>query len=102
MQQRQKPNLVEQVHRHSNQCLGWMDVVVAGEVTGTKHVFDVSMVTLKEREWSVCEVELPADLDAWLVLGFTGIGSPTGEMVAGVAKYWKKTPPSTKKWMLLQ
>ena len=63
-------------------------VVVAGEqVTGTEHVFDASMVTPEgERKWSVCKVELPDDLDAWLVLGFTGIGSPTGEMVAGVAK----------------
>ena len=68
-------------------ALGGCVVVAGDQVTGTKHVFDASMVTPEgERKWSVCEVELPTDLDAWLVLGFTGIGSPTGEMVAGVAK----------------
>ena len=69
-------------------------VVVAGEqVTGTEHVFDASILTPEgERKWSVCQVQLPDDLDAWLVLGFTGIGSPTGEMVAGVAKLLEEDP----------
>ena len=69
-------------------------VVVSGEqVEGTEHVFDATLHTPEgERRWSVCQVDLPSDLDAWLVLGFTGIGSPTGEMVAGVAKLLEEDP----------
>ena len=67
-------------------------VVVSGEIiAGTKHVFDAAMETPEgRRKWSICKVDLPEDLDAWLVLGFTGVGSPTGDMVAGVAKLLKK------------
>ena len=69
-------------------------VVVSGEqVEGTEHIFDATLHTPEgERKWSVCQVDLPSDLDAWLVLGFTGIGSPTGEMVAGVAKLLDEDP----------
>ncbi len=74
-------------------ALGGCVVVSGEEVEGTKHVFDASMDTPEgNRQWSICKVELPVDLDAWLVLGFTGIGSPTGEMVAGVAKLLKEDP----------
>ena len=67
-------------------------VVVSGEIiAGTKHVFDAAMETPEgRRKWSICKVDLPEDLDACLVLGFTGVGSPTGDMVAGVAKLLKK------------
>ena len=69
-------------------------VVVSGEqVEGTEHIFDATLHTPEgERKWSVCQVDLPSDLDAWLVLGFTGIGSPTGEMVAGVATLLEEDP----------
>lgn len=69
-------------------------VVVSGEqVEGTEHIFDATLHTPEgERKWSVCQVDLPSYLDAWLVLGFTGIGSPTGEMVAGVAKLLEEDP----------
>ncbi len=69
-------------------------VIVSGEqVEGTEHIFDATLNTPEgERKWSVCQVELPSDLDAWLVLGFTGIGSPTGEMVAGVATLLEEDP----------
>ena len=73
-------------------------IVVSGEkVSGTRHVFDSSLVTPEGmRKWSICEVELPDNLDAWLVLGFTGIGSPTGDMVAGVAKLLNDDPSKHK------
>ena len=69
-------------------------VVVSGEqVEGTEHIFDATLHTPEgERKWSVCQVDLPSYLDAWLVLGFTGIGSPTGEMVAGVATLLEEDP----------
>ena len=73
-------------------------IVVSGQkVSGTRHVFDSSLVTPEGmRKWSICEVELPDNLDAWLVLGFTGIGSPTGDMVAGVAKLLNDDPSKHK------
>jgi len=69
-------------------------VVVSGEIVdGTEHIFDASLVTPEgERNWSICKVNLPSQIDAWLVLGFTGIGSPTGEMVAGVARLLERDP----------
>ncbi len=69
-------------------------VVVSGEpVDGARHVFDAELETPEgRREWSVCKVDLPENLDAWLVLGFTGIGSPTGDMVAGVASLLQRDP----------
>lgn len=69
-------------------------VVVSGErVAGARHIFDAELETPEgRREWSVCKVDLPVGIDAWLVLGFTGIGSPTGKMVAGVAKLLESDP----------
>lgn len=69
-------------------------VVVSGDaVEGTEHVFDSALETPEgRREWAVCKVELPDGLDAWLVLGFTGIGAPTGKMVAGVASLLEQDP----------
>tara|TARA_B100001250_G_C19792388_1_gene787133 strand:- start:530 stop:1507 length:978 start_codon:yes stop_codon:yes gene_type:complete len=69
-------------------------VVVSGElVDGTEHVFDATLETPEgERSWSISKTTIPEDLDAWIVLGFTGIGSPTGKMVAGVAKLLEREP----------
>ena len=69
-------------------------VVVSGElVSGTTHIFDASLETPEgERTWSISRAIVPEGLDAWIVLGFTGIGSPTGRMVAGVASLLDKDP----------
>ncbi len=69
-------------------------VVVSGElVSGTTHIFDASLETPEgERTWSISRAIVPEGLDAWIVLGFTGIGSPTGRMVAGVASLLEKDP----------
>jgi hypothetical protein len=56
-------------------------------IEGTTHVFDAQLETPEgKRQWSICKVELPENLDVSLVLGFTGVGSPTGDMVAHVAE----------------
>ncbi len=69
-------------------------VVVSGElVSATTHIFDASLETPEgERTWSISRAIVPEGLDAWIVLGFTGIGSPTGRMVAGVASLLEKDP----------
>jgi mevalonate kinase len=70
-------------------------IVVSGEIlTGTKHVFDAELVTPEgKRNWSVCRAKLPEEVeDIWLILGFTGEGSPTGKMVAGVADLLSSDP----------
>ena len=69
-------------------ALGGFVVVSGGKVEGTRHVFDTSLVTPEgKRDWSVNVVDVPEGIgDAWLVMGFTGEGSPTGRMVAKVAK----------------
>ncbi len=69
-------------------------VVVSGDpVDGTTHIFDASLETLEgERTWSVSRTLVPEGLDAWIVLGFTGVGSPTGRMVAGVASLLEQDP----------
>ncbi len=70
-------------------------VVVSGEhVEGTRHVFDTSLVTPEgKRDWSINVVDLPPGVsEAWLVLGYTGKGSPTGGMVAKVAKLLSEKP----------
>lgn len=69
-------------------------VVVSGEaIEGTTHVFDAQLETPEgKRQWSICKVELPKNLDVSLVLGFTGVGSPTGNMVAHVAELLSKSP----------
>ncbi|MDG1533876.1 MAG: mevalonate kinase [Candidatus Thalassarchaeaceae archaeon] len=69
-------------------------VVVSGEaIEGTTHVFDAQLETPEgKRQWSICKVELPENLDVSLVLGFTGVGSPTGDMVAHVAELVSRSP----------
>ena len=70
-------------------------IVVSGEhVTGTRHVFDTSLETPEgSRNWAINAVDLPADIgDAWLVVGYSGAGSPTGRMVAKVANLISDTP----------
>tara|TARA_Y100000589_G_scaffold60105_5_gene50849 strand:+ start:20578 stop:21546 length:969 start_codon:yes stop_codon:yes gene_type:complete len=69
-------------------------VVVSGErVKGTQHVFDATLETPEgSRSWSICRASLPQVDDTWIVLGFTGIGSPTGRMVAGVAELIERDP----------
>ncbi len=69
-------------------ALGGFVVVSGGKVEGTRHVFDTSLVTPEgKRDWAVNVVDVPEGIDdAWLVMGFTGEGSPTGRMVAKVAK----------------
>ena len=60
-------------------------VVVSGQhVTGTRHVFDASLETPEgSRKWAINVVDLPADIgDAWLVVGYSGTGSPTGRTVS--------------------
>lgn len=74
-------------------ALGGCVVVSGDRVAGARHIFDAELETPEgRREWSVCKVDLPEGIDAWLVLGFTGIGSPTGEMVAGVARLLENDP----------
>ena len=70
-------------------------VVVSGEhVTGTRHVFDTSLETPEgSRNWAINAVDLPVDIgDAWLVVGYSGTGSPTGRMVAKVANLISDSP----------
>ena len=70
-------------------------VVVSGEhVTGTRHVFDTSLETPEgSRNWAINVVDIPADIgDAWLVVGYSGTGSPTGRMVARVANIISESP----------
>jgi mevalonate kinase len=46
-----------------------------------------------ERNWEVHSVPLPPSVkDLWLVVGYTGIHSPTGDMVAGLAEFLAKHP----------
>ena len=70
-------------------------VVVSGEhVTGTRHVFDTSLETPEgSRNWAINVVDIPADIgEAWLVVGYSGTGSPTGRMVARVANLISESP----------
>ncbi|HIG19290.1 MAG: mevalonate kinase [Methanobacteriota archaeon] len=46
-----------------------------------------------ERNWEVHSVSLPPSVsDLWIVVGYTGIHSPTGDMVAGLAELLAKHP----------
>ena len=74
--------------------LGGCVVVSGTHVPGTKHIFDSELLTPEGlREWSVNIVELPHSIrDSYLVLGFTGEGSPTGLMVEKVAKLLREKP----------
>ena len=75
-------------------ALGGCVVVSGSEVPGTRHVFDTSLETPEgSREWSINTVDIPQGVgDAWLVIGYSGTGSPTGRMVAKVAKLISKVP----------
>ena len=74
-------------------ALGGCVVVSGKRVKGTQHVFDATLETPEgSRSWSICRASLPKVDDAWIVLGFTGIGSPTGRMVAGVAELIEREP----------
>ena len=75
-------------------ALGGFVVVSGQRVEGTRHVFDTSLVTPEgKRDWSINTVDVPKGVsDAWLVIGFTGKGSPTGKMVAKVANLVSGNP----------
>lgn len=78
-------------------ALGGCVVVSGSSPAGAKHIFDATLETPEgSRNWSVSKVELPEIEDVWLVLGFTGIGSPTGDMVAGVSDLLKSDPIKMK------
>tara|TARA_B110000003_G_scaffold141338_1_gene142830 strand:+ start:1396 stop:2394 length:999 start_codon:yes stop_codon:yes gene_type:complete len=70
-------------------------VVVSGEKNEDwEHVFDTSLMTPEgERKWSIHSIDLHEKIiNSWLVLGFTGEASPTGDMVSGVASRLKENP----------
>ena len=75
-------------------ALGGCVVVSGSEVPGTRHVFDTSLETPEgSREWSINTVDIPQGVgDAWLVIGYSGTGSPTVRMVAKVAKLISEVP----------
>lgn len=75
-------------------ALGGCVVVSGTTVPGTRHVFDTSLETPEgSREWAINIVDLPPGIeDAWLVIGYSGTGSPTGRMVAKVAKLISEFP----------
>ena len=75
-------------------ALGGCVVVSGSEVPGTRHVFDTSLETPEgSREWSINTVDIPQGVgDAWLVIGYSGTGSPTGRMVSKVAKLISEVP----------
>ena len=75
-------------------ALGGCLVVSGSEVPGTRHVFDTSLETPEgSREWSINAVDIPQGIgSAWLVIGYSGTGSPTGRMVAKVAKLISEVP----------
>lgn len=75
-------------------ALGGCVVVSGDHVDGTRHVFDTSLLTPEgKRKWSINVVDLPASVsDAWLVIGYSGKGSPTGRMVAKVARLLSDRP----------
>ena len=78
----------------STSALGGCVVVSGDRVPGTIHVFDTSLNTPEgNREWTINTVSIPSSLnDAFLVIGFTGDTSPTGKMVAKVAKLISNNP----------
>jgi|TARA_B100001094_G_scaffold135041_1_gene130785 mevalonate kinase len=74
-------------------ALGGCIVVSGNPIPGTKHIFESTLETPEgSRKWSISRVEIPKIEDVWLVLGFTGVGSPTGEMVEGVSELLKSNP----------
>ncbi len=79
-------------------ALGGCVVVSGAAVPGTRHVFDTSLETPEgSREWAINAVDIPPGIgDAWLVIGYSGTGSPTGRMVAKVAKLISESPERMK------
>tara|TARA_Y100001970_G_scaffold294162_1_gene447745 strand:+ start:18482 stop:19453 length:972 start_codon:yes stop_codon:yes gene_type:complete len=74
-------------------AIGGCIVVSGNDVEGTEHIFSASLETPEgTRTWSIGKVVIPEEIDAWLVLGFTGKASPTGDMVSGVARLLKEEP----------
>ena len=74
-------------------ALGGCVVVSGKDIDGTTPIFSTSLDTPEgTRTWSIGKVQIPDGIDAWLVLGFTGIASPTGDMVSGVAKLLQEEP----------
>ena len=75
-------------------ALGGCVVVSGTKVPGTRHVFDTSLETPEgKRKWAINVVDIPEGInDAWLVIGYSGVGSPTGRMVAKVAKLISEMP----------
>ena len=75
-------------------AMGGCVVVSGSKVPGTRHVFDTSLQTPEgNREWAVNSVDIPEGIrDSWLVIGYSGVGSPTGRMVAKVAKLISENP----------
>jgi len=75
-------------------ALGGCVVVSGDRVPGTVHVFDTSLTTPEgKREWAINTATIPSNLeDAFLVIGFSGETSPTGRMVAKVAKLISNNP----------
>ena len=75
-------------------ALGGCVVVSGARVPGTRHVFDTSLETPEgKRKWAINVVDIPEGIsDAWLVIGYSGVGSPTGRMVAKVASLIREIP----------
>tara|TARA_B100000686_G_scaffold235201_1_gene243040 strand:+ start:1707 stop:2678 length:972 start_codon:yes stop_codon:yes gene_type:complete len=82
-------------------ALGGCVVVSGSTVPGTRHVFDTSLQTPEgKRDWAVNVVDMPDGIrDAWLVIGYSGVGSPTGRMVAKVAKLISDKPEMEQEMM---
>jgi mevalonate kinase len=75
-------------------ALGGCVVVSPENIPGTRHVFDTSLKTPEgKRNWAINAVDIPQGISgAWLVIGYSGTGSPTGAMVAKVAKLISDEP----------
>ena len=75
-------------------ALGGCVVVSDSRVKGTKHIFDTSLETPEgSRSWAVNSAIMPSGIEeSWLVIGYSGTGSPTGKMVANVARLVSEKP----------
>ena len=75
-------------------ALGGCIVVSDETLPSTRHIFDTSLKTPEgKRTWSINTIDLPKIIEeVWLVIGFSGQGSPTGKMVANVASLLSKFP----------
>ncbi len=75
-------------------ALGGYVVVSDTEVPGTRYVFETSLETPEgTRNWTINTIDTPPEIgEAWLVIGYSGVGSPTGKMVANVARLISEVP----------